>query len=538
MARLVVLLSGPVSSGKTTLATKLVDQFAFKLVKTWELLTDRSPETQRERSALQDLGESLDEQTGGAWVADDLARLARSFPDDACLVVDAVRVAGQIDAARVAFGPRVVHVHLCAPMDVLERRYKRRKRGDIQELPSYTDVRSNKTEAGVPVLAKTADFVIDSNRCTEDDVLVRAASALKLYGRGCERLVDVIVGGAYGSEGKGQVAAYLSREYDLLVRVGGPNAGHSVYEIPEPYPFHSLPSGTRAASNAALVLGPGAMLHVPTLLREIADCEVPADRLSIDKQATIISEEHKLAEQQLVNAIGSTGQGVGYATASRILYRGLPNQVQLAKDIPDLRPFIRDTSEVLERACRDGKRILLEGTQGTGLSLYHGSYPHVTSRDTTVAGCLAEAGISPSRVRRVVMVCRTYPIRVQSPSRDGATSGPMTQEITLADIAERSGLDLAELKKTEKTTTTKRDRRICEFDWVLFQRASFLNAPTDIALTFADYLSHENRKARRFEQLTQDTLRFIQEVECVANAPVSLISTRFHYRSIIDRRAW
>lgn len=537
MARLVVLLSGPVSSGKTTLATKLVDRFALSLVKTWELLTARSPETQHERSALQDLGEQLDDQTKGAWVADDLARISRNLPDDACIVVDAVRIPGQIDAMRRAFGPRVVHVHLCAPVEVLERRYKRRKRGDIQELPSYTEVRSNKTEAGVPDLANIADVVIDSNRCTEEDVLVRAASSLRLYGRGCERLVDVVIGGAYGSEGKGQVAAYLSREYDVLVRVGGPNAGHKVYERPEPYPFHSLPSGTRA-SNASLVLGPGAMLHVPTLLREIAECEVAADRLSIDAQATIISEAHKVEEQQLVDAIGSTGQGVGYATASRILYRGLPQQVQLAKDIPELRPFIRDTSEVLERACRDGRRILLEGTQGTGLSLYHGSYPHVTSRDTTVAGCLAESGISPSRVRRVVMVCRTYPIRVQSPNRDGSTSGPMTQEISLADIAERSGLDLAELKKTEKTTTTKKDRRICEFDWVLFQRASFLNAPTDIALTFADYLSHENRNARRFEQLTQDTLRFIQEVECVANAPVSLVSTRFHYRSIIDRRAW
>lgn len=536
MARLVVLLSGSVSSGKTTLATKLVDQFAFTLVKTWELLTARSPETQRERSALQDIGEHLDEQTGGAWVANDLARLARTLPDDSCLVVDAVRMTGQIDAMRRAFGPRVVHVHLCAPMEVLERRYKRRKRGDIQELHSYAEVRSNKTEASVPDLGSIADVVIDSNRCTEDDVLVRAASALNLYGRGCDRLVDVVIGGGYGSEGKGQVAAYLSRQYDLLVRVGGPNAGHKVYEEPQPYTFRSLPSGTRV-SDAALVLGPGAVLYVPTLLKEIAECEVSAERLSIDPQATIIGENDRAAESVLVESIGSTGQGVGHATARRILHRGQSQQVQLAKEVAELRPFIRDTCRVLERACCNGRRILLEGTQGTGLSLYHGSYPHVTSRDTTVAGCLAEAGISPSRVNRVVMVCRTYPIRVQNPNKDGSTSGPMAQEITLREIAERSGLKLSDLEKTETTSTTNRRRRISEFDWVRFRRATFLNAATDIALTFVDYFSKSNRDARRFEQLSEETLRFIQEVESVANAPVSLISTRFHSRSIIDRRA-
>jgi adenylosuccinate synthase len=179
----------------------------------------------------------------------------------------------------------------------------------------------------------------------------------------------------------------------------------------------------------------------------------------------------------------------------------------------------------------------LEGTQGTGLSLYHGSYPHVTSRDTTVAGCLAEAGISPHWVRKVVMVCRTYPIRVQNPSAT-ASSGPMSQEITLTEISRRSGISLSELQKTETTSTTGRKRRISEFDWGLLRRAAFLNAPTDIALTFVDYLNKANQDARRFEQLTDETLRFIQEVERVAGAPVSLISTRFHTRSIIDRRAW
>jgi adenylosuccinate synthase len=211
----------------------------------------------------------------------------------------------------------------------------------------------------------------------------------------------------------------------------------------------------------------------------------------------------------------------------------------MAKDIDKLKPYVRPAHDVIEAACRQQRRVLLEGTQGTGLSLYHGPYPHVTSRDTTVAGCLAEAGISPSRVRKVVMVCRTYPIRVQDPDGEGGkTSGPMSQEITLPEIERRSGIALTKLQKTETTSTTKRRRRICEFDWVLLKKAAELNAPTDIALTFVDYVSAENEKARRFEQLTSETLRFIQEIERVAEAPVSLIATRFHHRSIIDRRTW
>jgi adenylosuccinate synthase len=462
-------------------------------------------------------------------------RKLQALPDGAIILVDSVRIESQIEAIRQAYGPRVFHIHLEASDDELARRYEARA-NDIKELPSYGDAKKNKTERQVSRLADIADVVIDSERCTEDDVLVRAASYLGLYGREYLRLVDVFVGGQYGSEGKGNIVSYLAREYDLLLRVGGPNAGHTVYEEPEPYTFHHLPSGSRC-SDAQLVIGPGAVLYVPKLMEEIGECKIDAARLAIDGQAMIISDADRLAEEKLKKEIGSTAQGVGAATSRRIMGRGT-DPPKLARDIPDLRPFIKGTREVLERAFCDRKRVLLEGTQGTGLSLYHGDYPHVTSRDTTVAGCLAEAGISPSRVRKVIMVCRSYPIRVQSPDGQGLTSGPMSQEASLEEISRRSGIPLAELEKIEITSTTKRKRRIAEFDWALLRKAATLNAPTDIALTFADYLSVKNRNARRFEQLSSETIHLIQEVERVATAPVSLISTRFHFRNIIDRRSW
>jgi adenylosuccinate synthase len=251
----------------------------------------------------------------------------------------------------------------------------------------------------------------------------------------------------------------------------------------------------------------------------------------------IIEKSDEKKELSLVQDISSTGQGVGYATSRRIINRGKDN-VRMAKDIKELKPFIRDTYSVLEQAFANGKRIFLEGTQGTGLSLYHGTYPHVTSRDTTVAGCLAEAGISPRRVRKIIMVCRTYPIRVADPENEGKTSGFMSQPLDWSEISSRSKIPVEELRENERTSTTNRKRRVAEFDWQLLRKAATLNGPSDIALTFADYLSMHNMKARRFEQLKDETIQFIQEIERVTSAPVSLISTGFHSRSIIDRRSW
>src|SRR5207302_540512 len=111
------------------------------------------------------------------------------------------------------------------------------------------------------------------------------------------------------------------------------------------------------------------------------------------------------------------------------------------------------------------------------------------------------------RVRKVVMVCRTFPIRV------GGPSGHIEHEITYEELAKRSGIPVEKLKATEKTTTTKKQRRLGEFDWEQLHRSSLLNGPTDIALTFVDYIDVANQKAYRFEQLTLPTLRFIEEVE-------------------------
>lgn len=535
MPKRIILLSGSVASGKTTLGTALIERHGFVRFKTQDLIRTLKGAA-LERSVLQAAGTQLDTETGGAWVSAALTRELQKHPEDVTVLVDSVRIQGQIDSIRQAFGAEVVHVHLKAPVGVLAKRYAERD-GAIKELSSYESVRADATEQQVDNLEKTADIVVDTEQSLPEDVFVRVAARLGLYGRGAERLVDVLVGGQYGSEGKGNVCGYLAPEYDVLVRVGGPNAGHKVFEKPAPRTFYHLPSGTTRAPRARIVLGAGAVVWLDTLLHEIAECELSADRLTIDPQAMIIEQtDRDFEEGELKRAIGSTAQGVGSATSRKVLRVGASPPVRLAKDVPELRPYTRDALQVLDDAFCRGDRVFLEGTQGTALSMHHGDYPHVTSRDTTVSGCLADAGIAPSRVRRILMVCRTYPIRVQSP--EGATSGDMGKEIDWATVSSRSGIPLAELEAAEKTTTTKRKRRVAEFSWRLLRKAASLNGPTDIALSFTDYLAIKNRDARRFEQLTEDTIRFVEEVERVASAPVALIVTRFHYRNIIDRRAW
>ena len=537
----IIAISGPVASGKTSLALGLEKRFAdVAVLKTHALIRAEQPTVEFERSALQLAGSRLDARTDGRWLGQAISRAVVNLPQEpAYVVVDSCRIEGQVDGLRELFGNRVVHVHLTASEKELGRRYGRR-RSKMQELDSYALVRADPTEAKVGDLVEMADIVVDTERCNDEDILVRTAARLGLYGRSYSRLVDVLVGGQWGSEGKGHIASYLAPEYDVLLRVGGPNAGHKVYREAGALTYHHLPSGTQENESAKVVIGPGAVIRVPDLLSEIGHCGRTGASLYIDPNAMVIEdtdlERENLdnAEGEGMSAIGSTRRGVGEATARKVLRPRAKPEVRLARGVRELQQYLRPTVEILDDAFRAGQRVFLEGTQGTGLSLHHGSYPHVTSRDTTVSGCLAEAGIAPGRVRRVVMVVRSYPIRVKGPS------GPMGRVISWAEVARRSGQSVRQLREQEHSSTSNQLRRVAEFNWTLLRKSASLNGPTDIALSFADYIRRENEGARRFEQLDETTIQFIEEIERVALAPVSLVVTRFRHpeRSIIDRRKW
>jgi adenylosuccinate synthase len=538
----IVLISGHICSGKSRLANRLSQEFHFHRIKTSEMLKAHAEDNGLAitgRFDLQAYGDKRDKETDEKWILHAIIDAMGDSENQRAFVVDAVRTWGQIKHVRERFGIPVIHVHLTAAKETLERRFEDRKQAgrENDKRLSYDQANLNKTEHNINHLQREADLCVDTDRSDENDTFVQIAARIGLYAPPSHRCVDVIVGGQYGSEGKGQIAAYLAKNYDVLMRVGGPNAGHTVKSENGKYTYHHLPSGCRD-SQAEILIGPGAVIHTENILQEIQECDLTEARIFIDPQAMTISQQDVDNEhQELVGTISSTGSGTGWAAARKITDRGKP-ETALARDQERLKLFIGRSSERLEHAYASGKRILLEGTQGSALSIHHGHYPHVTSRDTNVAGCLAEAGISPTRVRRIIMIVRTYPIRVADPSDSSKTSGFLKKEITFTEIAKRSGLNAQELKKAEKTSTTKRDRRVGEFDWEQFRHACALNAPTDIALTFADYIDAKNREARRFEQLTESTLQFIETLERVSHAPVSLISTRFGVRAVIDRRDW
>lgn len=537
----IVLLSGPTCSGKSTLARLLRNKHNATIIKTRNLILKNALKTKPERKSLQLAGERLDREDGGAWVARGLqSEIDFCFKGDTptgLYVVDSVRNLEQINPIHRTcrtYGAEVHHIHLTATDEELRRRYGTRS-GEDDEAFAYYELKRNRTGRSIEKLGEAADIVVSTDRCSQEAVLVRATALLNLYPRSNNPLVDVLIGGQFGSEGKGNIVGHIAPEYDLLVRVGGPNAGHQVYAEPKPEKYYHLPSGTRRAPNAKLLLGPGAVIYPKKLLEEIAEHNIDAERLTIDPRAMIITDEDREEEASRFGSISSTAQGVGIASARKMTGRAAYKEGKgafLARDCHPLQPYLRSARQILADAMVAGQRILLEGTQGTGLSLHHGDYPFVTTRDTTASGCLADAGIAPSNVRKIIMVCRTYPIRV------GGPSGPMAHELSLAEIHRRSGIPLEELEQGERTTTTDRPRRIAEFDWLQFRDSVQLNGPTDIALTFVDYFDVKNRQAFRFEQLSQETIRFVEELERISGRPVSLLSTSFKWRNVIDRRAW
>ena len=210
-------------------------------------------------------------------------------------------------------------------------------------------------------------------------------------------------------------------------------------------------------------------------------------RLHIDPEAGILDEKfHQQeggTEGEMHRRIGSTGEGVGPARVARI--NRDKNEFHQFKDVAGEYGLeccmTENTPKMLADLQDQGVNVLIEGTQGSGLSLLHSHYPYCTSIDTNAAGIISEVGIAPSRVTDVLMVVRTYPIRV------AGNSGYMKNEITWEELNRRMGIEI----QPEKTTVTKKVRRIAEWDDDLFQQSCILNAPTEIALTFADYIDPE-----------------------------------------------
>ncbi|MDR0472411.1 MAG: adenylosuccinate synthetase [Treponema sp.] len=295
--------------------------------------------------------------------------------------------------------------------------------------------------------------------------------------------VSVVIGGQFGSEGKGKAAYYFAKDLGAaaVVRVGGTNSGHTVIgKDGAEYIFRTLP--TAAIDPSMISILPSGSYIDPDMLRsEVEIAGITEENLKIDPYAVVIDRAMINDEQKsdLRDRIGSTLSGTGEAVIKRLRRN---EEFGFAKDCDKLIPYITDTKKLMRGLLDDKKHIIIEGTQGFGLSpinsLYH---PYCTSRDTTAAGFLMETGLSPFDVKNVIMVIRAHPIRVSG------NSGPLENETKWDTVTRLSG---ANVDLTEFSSATKRVRRVAEFDAEVVKRAIQVNQPNIIVLNHVDYVDY------------------------------------------------
>ena len=331
----------------------------------------------------------------------------------------------------------------------------------------------------------------------------------------------VLLGAQWGDEGKGKATDLLGDQVDYVVRYqGGNNAGHTVVIGDQRYALHLLPSGI-LSPNVIPVIGNGVVIDPAVLLAEIKGLNergINTSKLKISTNAHLITPYHrtidKVSERFLGKSkIGTTGRGIGPAYADKINRIGIrvqdlfdlsilkqkveaalhdKNQILIkvfnrkgitVDEVIDeyldyaqvLKPYVTDTSLLLDQALSQGKVVLLEGSQGTLLDVDHGTYPFVTSSNPTAGGASTGSGIGPTKITRVIGILKAYTTRVGS--------GPFPTELFDAD-----GEALRKIGG-EVGVTTGRNRRCGWFDAPIARYAVRINGLTDFFLTKLDVLT-------------------------------------------------
>ncbi|MGD2106767.1 MAG: adenylosuccinate synthetase [Nitrosopumilaceae archaeon] len=328
----------------------------------------------------------------------------------------------------------------------------------------------------------------------------------------------VVVGGFFGDEGKGKIISYLAIKDNptVIVRGGaGPNAGHTIRDGDKVYKVRMLPSGF-LNKNAKVMIGPGVVINPEVLLKEIGDFGV-AGRSFVDKHCGIIEQKHLTSDSKgdLKEKIGSTGSGTGPANADRAM-----RVLKMAKDEESLASLIVDVPAEVNAAIASNQNVLVEGTQGTFLSLWHGTYPFVTSKDVTASGICADIGLGPKNVDEVIVVFKSYVTRVGT--------GPLANELSLEEAKTKGW--------SEFGTVTGRQRRAADFDFDLARRAIMLNSATQISITKLDVLFPDCAGKTSFDEISEDAKSFIKNIEDKLNTPVTIIGTGPAINDVIDRR--
>jgi adenylosuccinate synthase len=341
-------------------------------------------------------------------------------------------------------------------------------------------------------------------------------------GRAC----TCVVGLQWGDEAKGKIVDLLAREHDFVVRYnGGANAGHTVVHGGKTFKFSLLPTGVLRPGLRS-VIGNGVVVHPVRFLEEVGQLRAAGvavgDNLLVSDHAHVIfpyhAEEERLSEQSGEQTIGTTGRGIGPCYQDKVgrvcgvrvgellhperlrdrlraivprknrLLRALSGEAKQfdADALSDeylghgeqMRPFVRDTTRVLHRALADGKRLLFEAAQGSLLDVDHGTYPFVTSSNSSAAGLWSGSGVPARNLGRVVGVVKAYATRVGR--------GPFPTEL---DDGPGGVGELIRKTGREYGTVTGRPRRCGWFDAVAARYTAALNGADELAVMLLDVLS-------------------------------------------------
>jgi adenylosuccinate synthase len=327
----------------------------------------------------------------------------------------------------------------------------------------------------------------------------------------------VIVGGFWGDEGKGKIISYLALndKIDICTRTGSVNAAHTIWYKGKRFALHMVPGGF-VNEKCRLLIAPGANVHVGQFLKEVEETNV-RKRIGVDNQASIIEEKHSAQDKASshLKGLGTTGWGVGPAIEERVR-----RTAKLAKDILELQPYLTEVAVELNDALNEKKKVLIEGTQGILLSLFHGTYPYVTGRDTSASAVCSEAGVGPTKVSDVLLVLKSFVTRVGT--------GPLPGEISKDEAIKRGWFETA--------AGTGRDRRAAPFNFELAKKAAMINGATEIGLTKLDVLYPECKGARTYEEMPKSIREFVTKVEKETGTPVIFIGTGPDAMDLVDRR--
>lgn len=331
----------------------------------------------------------------------------------------------------------------------------------------------------------------------------------------------VLIGAQWGDEGKGKATDLIGTKVDYVARFnGGNNAGHTVVVGDESYALHLLPSGI-ISPTATPVIGNGVVVDPEVLLEEIEGLEsrgIDCSRLLVSESAHVIAPYHRMIDKVTERfagkkKIGTTGRGIGPAYADKINRVGIRIADMFHEDVlrdkvsnalhqknqmlvklynrrafdveatvqellevgAKLKPYVANTSLILNNALDDGKTVLFEGGQATMLDIDHGTYPFVTSSNPTAGGACTGTGVGPTKIDRVIGVSKAYVTRVGE--------GPFPTE-----LFDESG-EWLRAQGHEYGVTTGRPRRCGWFDAVVNRYATQVNGLTDIVLTKLDVLT-------------------------------------------------